>query len=61
LTVPINANCGGNQSESQVVYKGRFLLKKGKYRLTLQGTDTVCSSMGCTFERILELQQKSIG
>ena len=50
--------CNGEEHTYSVIYSGQFSQKKGKYRLTLKGTDKTCPQMQCVFESILDLEQK---
>lgn len=57
-TVPIKGICGTEARKTDATLTGRFVLKKGKYQLELEGIATVCTEMKCTFLHKFELKKK---
>jgi hypothetical protein len=49
------ASCDGQARAYRIEYRGRFKKKADIWRLDLEGQDTACSAMGCTFTRELKL------
>lgn len=59
MNAPLNGMCNVQPTVTDAVFTGRVTQnRKGKYRLQLQGTATICVQMNCKFRFTFKLDKK---
>ena len=58
VTAPGSAVCGSKPRDYTIEYRGKFIDKKGHWRLELKGFDRACVDQRCVFQREYKLTLK---
>jgi hypothetical protein len=56
--ITIKGMCHDESRKAEDSFRGRVLIKDGKYELQVEGVSTVCANIKCTFRHTFDLTQK---